>query len=67
MTESLLFLVLGMLFMYQWILGKHWNGSLYIRKQWREHECMNSYMDGTYDCPYCYPEDYTPENHGTFI
>jgi len=21
-----------------------------------DHECMNKYMGGTYDCEYCYPE-----------
>jgi len=20
------------------------------------HECLNMYMDGTYECEYCYPE-----------
>lgn len=59
--DAWVFLGMGLIVMYQWILGQHYSGALYVRKQWRQHECMNSYMEGTYDCPYCYPDDYVGE------
>ena len=55
-----IWLWIGILFIFQWITIKWADGNLFIRKQEREHYCMNQMMEGTYDCVYCYPEDYEP-------
>ena len=51
-------LIIGMLFMYQWIIGSLGRGGLFLRKQDKNHHCMNMDIEGMYECPYCYPDDY---------
>ena len=60
MTE-VVWLIIGMLFMYQWIMGLWNNNNIVSNKQYNEHECLNQVMEGMYECPHCYPDDYGEE------
>jgi len=58
MTGELVPLIIGLLFMYQWIVGLWNDNKIVSHKQYNKHKCMNQVMEGFYECPHCYPDDY---------